>query len=89
MLTKISALPDLLTALLLLSWTIGIKKKKEKVLLFQRQIFFNKRKTKILDIFRYFKNPPGLIYNDQKGGHVRVKPDYMVGLVKTYHHSKF
>ena len=36
-----------------------------------------------LDIFRYFKNPPGLKYDDQKGGHVRVKPDYMVGLVQS------
>ena len=34
-----------------------------------------------MDIFRYLKNPPRLKYNDQKGGHVRVKPDYMVNLV--------
>ena len=70
---------------MLLSWIFGLKKKKEKgVWLFQRQIFFNKKKTKIPDILRYFKNPPGLIYNDQKGGHVWVKLDYMVGLPKTY-----
>ena len=43
-------------------------------------IFQQKKKTKIPDIFRYFKNPSRLIYNDQKGGHVQVKPDYMVGL---------
>ena len=50
--------------------------------LFQQQIFFNEKKTRILDIFRYFKNPLGLIYNAKKGGHVQVKPDYMVSLGK-------
>ena len=37
------------------------------------------------DIFRYFKHPPGLKYSDQKGGHVRVKSDYMVSLHNSAH----
>ena len=79
MLTSVSAFPDHFTAQVLLSWRIG-GGGGGKVQLFQQQIFFNKKKTRIPDIFRYFKNPPGLIYSDQKGGHVRVEPDYMVNL---------
>ena len=43
-------------------------------------IIFQQKQDQNPDIFRYFKNPSRLIYNDQKGGHVQVKPDYMVGL---------
>ena len=88
MLTSVSAFPDHLTVQVLLSWTVG----GGGVQLFKQQIFFNKKMTGILDIFKYFKNPPGLKYNDQKGGHVRVKPDYMVGLtnyIVTQHQLHF
>ena len=69
MLISVCAFPDHLTAQVLLSWTIGGVGGSAD---FSVKIF--------LDIFRYFKNPPGLKYDDQKGGHVRVKPDYMLSL---------
>ena len=81
MLTSVSAFPNHLTAQMLLCWSIWGGGGGGEVQLFQQQIFFNGEKTKILDIFSYFKNPPGLIYNEEKGGHVLVKPDYMVSLV--------
>ena len=68
MLTSVSAFPDHLTVQVLLSWIFG----KKKSAAFSATNIFNK-KTRIQDIFRYLKNPPGLKYNDQKGGQDQVK----------------